>query len=77
MGKVPGGVQVAAKMWGWDSNIQSQSTPQVNSVPSTTYIYIYIIKNFLKKRERERKDLRGKDTKTFLSRGMPVKFLST
>lgn len=76
MGKVPGGVQVAAKMWGWDSNIQSQSTPQVNSVPSTTYIYIKL-KTFKKKRERERKDLRGKDTKTFLSRGMPVKFLST
>lgn len=74
MGKVPGGVQVAAKMWGWDSDIQSQSTPQVNSVPST----IYIIKNFKRERERERvrKDVRGKDTKIFLSRGMLVNFLS-
>lgn len=74
MGKVPGGVQVAAKMWGWDSNIQSQSTPQVNSILSTIYIKLKTLK---KKKERERKDLRGKDTKTFLSRGMPIKFLST
>lgn len=27
--------------------------------------------------ERERKDVRGKDTKTFLSRGMLVTFLTT
>lgn len=44
MGKVPGGVQVAAKMWGWDSNIQSQSTPQVNSILSTIYIKLKTLK---------------------------------
>lgn len=51
MGKVSGGVQVAAKMWDWDSDFQSQSTPQVNSIPS--YIYSYIFKNFKKRRGKE------------------------
>lgn len=55
VGKVPGGGQVAAKMWGWDSDTQSQSTPHVNSIPFA--IYIKLNKYFKKKRKGKGKTL--------------------